>query len=510
MSSITSSIRKSKRLIQKSSLNQINSDDEADNEQVTSTRSNPEIRMRKLEKQVTSLTEAMKTLIDLQKASLTSGTQVSQSQSNHLGPLPVSPRVTPDQSTNPNMTAEQLMFQTAKMNANQSNIEKNMKKWDVPTQKCWINYKDLWIEYVKNGGQKSLLDLCTKDVIINLKIILNINDLRGLNLNDLFNLINEYFKTNSNCQSLLNSLTMEDLKYYNREKTEQFFNKLLILLDTHPQMYDIGEEVLVESFFTKLKPASLSSQLLFLKVKTIAGASKALEDFYTRKDSMIDEIHLDKSSSKSIPDKTNNDFKEKKKKDNNEEKKLYTRKGKLVECHNCKHAPKSKNKNTNHYLSSCPSLGYCYQCETQHFPLGHDCKYEDVSLFNYDKYLENKRESDSTIPPEPKNKKKSKEKNKDDGKFMETLNAMTATSAGFDKVFNILRTNHKGLTISDDVDKVFKEMILFFDSAANGTHINHKDLSDTPIVSLNRMDPTQDNVTLAGEQQIPIGGSGSI
>ena len=54
---------------------------------------------------------------------------------------------------------------------------------------------------------------------------------------------------NSNCLSLLNSLTMDDTKYYNREKTEQFFQKLLVLLDTHPNIYGIGEDITVESFF---------------------------------------------------------------------------------------------------------------------------------------------------------------------------------------------------------------------------------------------------------------------
>ena len=67
-------------------------------------------------------------------------------------------------------------------------------------------------------------------------------------------------------------------------------------MDTHPHIYDVGEEVIVNWFFNNLKPSHLASQLLFLKIKTIADASNALKDFYVRKDLVLEEISLDKES----------------------------------------------------------------------------------------------------------------------------------------------------------------------------------------------------------------------
>ena len=90
---------------------------------------------------------------------------------------------------------------------------------------------------------------------------------------------------------------MKDTKCYNREKTELFYTKFLVLLDTYPFIYEIGEEVIVKSFFNKLKPTSLSSQLLFLELKTIAEASVALEDCFMRKDLVLEEFLLDNSLS---------------------------------------------------------------------------------------------------------------------------------------------------------------------------------------------------------------------
>ena len=502
------------RLSQKINLNEIVSDEnqklnnDADSDdEAASLKSDARLRAvekqnRDLKKQMAAMTDALKTLIDLQTTAVNSIQMVNSNQPNPIAPPPVSP--TPP----PNMTAEQLMFQTAKLNANQSTIEKNMKKWDDPTQKSWIKYKDLYTEYINNGGQRSLYDLCSKEVILTLRFRLGINDLKVMNSIDLFNLINTKFKTTSNNQSILNSLTMEDTKFYNREKTEQFFSKLIVLLDTHPNIYDIGEAVIVKSFFSKIKPHSFSSQLLFLEIKTIEGAANALEECYARKDSMLDEISLDKNLTKSLSEHSK-ESKEQKKKDNKEstDKKLYSKKGKLVECLNCKHAPKNKNKDTNHYLSNCPNLGYCYQCETQHFPLGHDCKFEDVSIFNYDKYLENKKDTDVNIPVTQKNKNKSKDKSKENDKVFESLSAMSVNSNDFKKALKILKSAYGE---NDSDDKVLKNMFLFFDSAANGTHINNKKLSDTPINILNRMDPMKDRVTVAGGQQIPISGYGSI
>ena len=236
-----------------------------------------------------SITEDWKTLMDLQMSAVDSGPQVSPGQSSHVVTPPVTLRPPQPHPTPVNMSAEQLMYQTARLNADLSDVEKNMKKWDDPTQNGWIKFKDLYIEYINNGGLKSLYDLFSKDVIITLRIRLHIKDLKVLNSKDLFNLINFKFKSNSNCQSLLNSITMEDTKYYNREKTELFFTRFLVLLDTYPFIYEIGEEVLVKSFFNKLKPASLSSQLLFLDLKTIAEASVALEDCFMRKDLVLEE-----------------------------------------------------------------------------------------------------------------------------------------------------------------------------------------------------------------------------
>ena len=262
-----------------------------------------------LVKQMSSMKEALQTFIDLEIAAARSRPEMTRSQSSDVATRPVASTTLPAHSTSFSMTAEQLMYQTAKLIADSSDLEKNMKKWDDPTQNGWIKYKGLYNEYINNGGHKSLFDLCSLNVIITLKTILQINDLKTLNSKDLFNLINKKYKLKTNCQSLLHSLTMEDIKFYDRTKTERFFTKLLVLLDTHPDIYSVGEEVIVKSFFTKLKPSYIASQLLFLQIKTIADASKALEDCYMRKDQMLDEILLDQSFNNTFHDVSNDNNK---------------------------------------------------------------------------------------------------------------------------------------------------------------------------------------------------------
>ena len=141
-------------------------------------------RIRKLEqqnedfkKQMGSMAADLKALLDFQKAAV-QGLQVNANSSRSVVIPPRSSSPPLQRSTPSDMSAEQLMFQTAKLNSNLSNLEKNMKKWDQPTQSGWIKFKDLWIEYINNGGQKSLYDLCSKDVIITLKTRLGIKDLK--------------------------------------------------------------------------------------------------------------------------------------------------------------------------------------------------------------------------------------------------------------------------------------------------------------------------------------------
>ena len=59
------------------------------------------------------------------------------------------------------------------------------------------------------------------------------------------------------------------------------------------------------------------------------------------------------------------------------------------------------------------------------------------------------------------------------------------------------------------VNSVFKDKsILFFDSGANGTHVNNEELSDS-IIEINGIQ-SNDSVTVAGGQMIPITGNGSL
>ena len=145
-----------KKTRQQKRLDAIRSDNEdADDERKTKPNSDSD-RILFLEKQITSMAESMKTLLE----------RLPQPQTNagHSGIVLIPSRTSSPPSFHSSssvMSAEQLMFQTAKLNLNQSTLEKNMKKWEDPTQKGWIKFKDLWIEYSNNGGHNSLYDLCS-------------------------------------------------------------------------------------------------------------------------------------------------------------------------------------------------------------------------------------------------------------------------------------------------------------------------------------------------------------
>ena len=75
-----------------------------------------------------------------------------------------------------------------------------------------------------------------------------------------------------------------------------------------------------------------------------------------------------------------------------------------------------------------------------HFPYGPDCRFEDINVFNYNKYLEAKKELEFNLDLEHDWKAKSKKnvkslkdntKPKDDGKVYDALSAMSAESPKF-------------------------------------------------------------------------------
>ena len=169
---------KSKQCIKKSNLNRFDKLSNSDEKQMS-------FKCCALEKQMASLKEALQTLTDLLAAASTSGPQVSRGQSSHVDTAHLASTQLPPHSTPFSMTPEQLMYQTARLVAGLSDLERNMMKWDDPTQIGWIKFKDLYLEYINNGGYKSLYDLCSRNVIITLRTILQINDLKCLNSNDI-------------------------------------------------------------------------------------------------------------------------------------------------------------------------------------------------------------------------------------------------------------------------------------------------------------------------------------
>ena len=74
---------------------------------------------------------------------------------------------------------------------------------------------------------------------------------------------------------------------------------------------------------------------------------------------------------------------------------------------------------------------------------------------------------------------------------------------------NMNKRASKNIELEIDEVKIVKDLYnLYFDSGANGTHINNKNLSDT-IIDINRHN-ANDSVTVAGGQRIQILGRGSL
>ena len=471
-------------------------------------------RVSQLEDKIEALTAAVEKMAGLKTPSTP---PVSPPRSR---PVPRTPSgrntVTP-----PALPEQDLMSRTAEIVASNSQVEKNMSQLTCSSQAAWMTYRQKWLNYVRKHGIRKLVDWFDNDTLIAYTTLLDLPDIDSISNESLFFKIDSEHEIINSTLSLFDKIKMDDVKVYNKEKIQKYLQSFLVLLDRYPQIrIELKERVIIQEFFSKIKPDSIAVYLLKLQLDNLGDAFTALKQRLKFKDVQTEE-NLQDSLCNGKADHSKNDkvntTKTNDKKDNKPEP-LLDAKGNLVLCLNCKHS-KNKKINKNHYMVNCKSLNFCIQCQAHHFPYGPDCDYEDIKVFNYPAYVKARKELDynlslgDNLKPTPIAKsnnssavvtsKKSGNKNSSITNMNEAMNTMS--DADFDNFIRSSvanRSKNKNTKISD-IEEVF-----YFDSAANDTYFNNVSLSDS-IVDMNRL-KTNDTVTVAGGQKLPIKGSGTI
>jgi len=140
------------------------------------------------------------------------------------------------------------------------------------------------------------------------------------------------------------------------------------LLDRYPQIeLELSGRTIVSILFKNLQPSSFSSEMQLLQIESINDAIKAISTKMSRKDVALAENHTSTSTSKPPHDST------------------PKKKG----CLNCNQSKDSVNKN--HSIWKCRNIEFCCRCNKKHLALGPSCPHKDLKIFNYDKYLEQKK-----------------------------------------------------------------------------------------------------------------------
>jgi len=175
---------------------------------------------------------------------------------------------------------------------------------------------------------------------------------------------------------------MEKSNVYDKKKIQNYISMFLTLRQNYLVIEESCEaEAIVEIFYNKLQPVSLAEDMKFLKIKDVKKSVTALLENLQSKDIQLAENNREKSS-QPVSKQSQGEGKK--------------------ECLNCIHN-KKEDATTNHKLWWCKNIDFCFKCNKKHLAFGPDCKFKDLKVFNYEQYIEKKRNPSNSIKSGIKN-----------------------------------------------------------------------------------------------------------
>jgi len=409
-----------------------------------------------------------------------------------------------------------LMADTAKITQDLSILEKNAPKLIDNSSIAFWKFWPLYLQYTLNGGNKKLEELIQHEPTIYYQRIFE-NKLTFFSSLELGEKLKDLHQSKLDAATLLSSnLTMENLKVYDKTKTELYLQLFTNLLDRYDQIEEeLSGKTIVSILFKNLQPASFSTEMQLLQIETINAATRAISAKMSRKDIAKAENSINSSTINPIGNPDNK------------------KKG----CFNC-NSSKDSNVNKNHSIWKCRNIDYCCKCGKKHLALGPSCPFKDIKIFNYEKYLEQKKNPiDQPINNNGKYPGSKGISSDSYGNSFLNFNDINSYSPSILSIANTTQIVHPTPLSRDDLDRqmiltmqivtselkkfngsqvrsrhtTLNQHSIIIDTGANMTGIRTTSHSDSPVI-LNRMEDrtSDDQIQVADGSFIPIEGSGTL
>ena len=142
-------------------------------------------------------------------------------------------------------------------------------------------------------------------------------------------------------------------------------------------------------FFAKLYPTSLKDAMQKLCLKTVSLAITKLHEKIQTKDIQFAENTQDKKLGGEVYNGStslNSKF-----------------------CLNCKFHKDTTFKKT-HNIWQCRNIDFCFRCDKKHLAMGPHCPHKNLQLFDFNKFLQQRRTQSTVSPSEGKPSHKTKQK----------------------------------------------------------------------------------------------------
>ncbi len=242
-----------------------------------------------------------------------------------------------------------------------------------------------------------------------------------------------------------------------------------------------------QMFFSKLQPPDFSTVMKSLMIQSTQEACLSLLDMMKNKDIAL--AHSGKITYNNEKQPTTNSF----------------------ECANCMHSKDDIPKN--HKLWNCKVIDNYFKCNKKHLAFGPDCKFKDIKKFNYEQYLEKKKN-----PKDYSSNNKLTGNGKQFANVVSQPTIMPTPSINVDshiellKQIAILNKKFDDLTVEPEVFKTHKKITkksIVIDSGCSDTSINSHKHSDTPIIFNSNNQPLG-KITVANGTDVDIQGQGSL
>ena len=390
-----------------------------------------------------------------------------------------------DQNVPNSGDSQTLMNETAKIIADSSQIEKNAPICDKVDEDAWNSFALEYNVYLTKGGKKPLRDLLTLNVMNYYKRRLPGQNLLSMQSANLFDLISGLNQSILDPISILdNKLTMEPIMAFNKKKVQEYISSFITILESYPVIENsCQEEAIVNLFYSKLYPTSLRDAMQKMCLKTVSLAITKLHDKIQTKDIQFSE--------------------------NTQDKKLggHVLNGSISSstkiCLNCKFN-KDPSVQKAHKIWNCRNIDFCCRCNKKHLAMGPYCPHKDIQLFDYNKFLQQKKAQPDAQPYDAKQPQKSKQKSEQrplaNNATLDTLNS------SLERLVDVMSKLDCNLQKVEEVKCITRNDIVI-DTGCSETCINTPNHSDLPI---SRKDPSNNAILVADGREVPITGSGKI